>query len=76
MWTGAEIKQCCRHAATLGVSLIDSAKSIIPIFETGKEQILAIRKWAENRCCSASTGLRFSDTRLDINMEQTNRQYI
>ena len=69
-WTGAEIKQCCRYAATLSISLIESAKSIIPIYETGKEQIQAVRKWAEGRCCSATTGLRFSDTRLDLNIER------
>ncbi|PYV21166.1 MAG: hypothetical protein DMG27_21380 [Acidobacteria bacterium] len=53
-WTGAEIKECCRKAYRLKVSLGDSARYIVPVSRSAADQIQALRKQASGRFLSAS----------------------
>ena len=53
LWTGAEIKACCRLAALLDVPLVRAADNVVPIAATASDKIEALRHWASGRCLSA-----------------------
>ena len=55
MWTGAEIKSCCRLAALLDVPLVQAALNVVPVAKTASESLEKLRTWASGRCLSAST---------------------
>lgn len=54
-WTGAEIKSCCRLAKMLDLSLVDSAKNVVPVACTAHESVEQLRQWASGRCLSANS---------------------
>lgn len=51
-WTGAEIKACCRLAASLEEPVEAAAAKIVPVAKTDRENLQALRKWASNQCLS------------------------
>jgi SpoVK/Ycf46/Vps4 family AAA+-type ATPase len=53
LWTGAEIKSCCRLAALLGVPLVEAASNVVPVAKTASEAVEKLRSWASGRCLSA-----------------------
>ncbi|MCL4850282.1 MAG: hypothetical protein KJZ78_02750 [Bryobacteraceae bacterium] len=53
-WTGAEIKECCRKAWRLKLSLRESAEYIVPVSRSVADQIEALRRQASGRFLSAS----------------------
>ena len=53
-WTGAEIKECCRKAARLRMSLREAAMYIVPVSRSAAEQIKALRQMAAGKFISAS----------------------
>lgn len=53
-WTGAEIKECCRKAARLTLSLVDAAEYTVPISKSAAEQIRSLRQQASGKFISAS----------------------
>ena len=53
-WTGAEIKECCRKAWRLKLSLPESAEYIVPVSRSAADQIEALRRQASGRFLSAS----------------------
>jgi hypothetical protein len=53
LWTGAEIKSCCRLAALLEVSLVEAATNVVPVAKTASEAVDKLRAWASGRCLSA-----------------------
>ncbi len=53
-WTGAEIKECCRKAWRLKLSLCESAEYIVPVSRSAADQIEALRRQASGRFLSAS----------------------
>jgi SpoVK/Ycf46/Vps4 family AAA+-type ATPase len=53
-WTGAEIKECCRKAWRLKLSLHESAEYIVPVSRSSADQIEALRRQASGRFLSAS----------------------
>lgn len=53
LWTGAEIKSCCRKAAMLDITLAEAANLIVPVATTAAEGIDATRTWANGRVLSA-----------------------
>lgn len=53
-WTGAEIKECCRKAWRLKLSLRESAGYIVPVSRSAADQIEALRRQASGRFLSAS----------------------
>ena len=53
-WTGAEIKECCRKANRLKVSLMTAAQYVIPISRSAAEQIKTLRQMASGKFLSAS----------------------
>lgn len=53
-WTGAEIKECCRKAWRLKLSLRESAAYIVPVSRSAADQIDALRRQASGRFLSAS----------------------
>ncbi|MBU2578276.1 ATP-binding protein [Patescibacteria group bacterium] len=53
-WAGAEIETCCRLSALTGKPPVVMASYICPTMRTAKENILALRKWAETRTVNAS----------------------
>ena len=54
-WTGAEIKECCRKAHRLGITLIQAARYIVPFSRSAAEQIKAPRQMASGKFISSST---------------------
>jgi hypothetical protein len=54
-WTGAEIKECCRKAYRLKMSLADAARYIVPVSKSASDQIKSLRQQASGRFISAST---------------------
>ncbi len=53
-WTGAEIKECCRKAWRLKLSLRESAAYIVPVSRSAADQIETLRRQASGRFLSAS----------------------
>jgi hypothetical protein len=53
-WTGAEIKECCRKAWRLRLSLGESASYIVPVSRSAADQIESLRRQASGRFLSAS----------------------
>jgi hypothetical protein len=53
-WTGAEIKECCRKAYRLKMSLQESAQYIVPVSRSAGEQIKTLRQQASGKFLSAS----------------------
>ena len=53
-WTGAEIKECCRKAYRLRISLIEAAQYTVPVARSAAEQIKALRQSATGKFLSAS----------------------
>jgi hypothetical protein len=53
LWTGAEIKACCRLAALLDLPLTAAAQNIVPVARTSAESVEKLRQWASARCLSA-----------------------
>jgi hypothetical protein len=53
VFTGAEIKACCRLAALLDVPLIQAAQNVVPVAATAAESVERLRNWASGRCLSA-----------------------
>ena len=53
-WTGAEIRNCCKVADALGVSLKDAAQYIVPVSKSAGAQIQTLRESASGRYISAS----------------------
>lgn len=63
-WTGAEIAQCADLADRCGCSLIDAARSVVPISVSAREMIETLRSEAGGRYLSATTpGLYQSTTK-------------
>ena len=56
VWTGAEIKACCRLAALLDVPLKAAAQNVVPVAVTAQESIDRLRSWASGRCIDAQQG--------------------
>jgi hypothetical protein len=54
-WTGAEIKQACTLAWEWEVPLTETAKFIVPVAKSAKEQIERLREQADQCWLSAST---------------------
>ena len=54
LWTGAEIKACCRLASLLSISLVEAAQYIVPVGVTAAEDITRLATWASGRCLDAS----------------------
>ena len=54
LWTGSEIRSCCRLSSLLGVSLDKAAQQVVPIAVTNRESVDRLRGWADRRCLSAT----------------------
>lgn len=54
-WTGAEIRECCRKAWRLNLSLTDSAAYVVPVARSAADQIDGLRRQASGRFLSASS---------------------
>jgi len=65
-WTGAEIKECCRKAWRLKLSLKESAEYIVPVSRSAADQIEALRRQATGRFLSASNPGVFTVESLQI----------
>jgi hypothetical protein len=53
-WTGAEIKECCRKAYRLDISLTGAAQYTVPISKSAAEQIKSLRQQASGKFISAA----------------------
>src|SRR5213596_318187 len=53
-WTSAEIKECCRKAWRLKLSLRESAGYIVPVSRSAADQIEALRRQGSGRFLSAA----------------------
>jgi hypothetical protein len=55
-WTGAEIRNACRRAYDTGCSLIDAAKTVVPMARSRANEIEDLRKFAHGRFLDATRG--------------------
>jgi SpoVK/Ycf46/Vps4 family AAA+-type ATPase len=62
-WTGAEIESACRIASVMGATVKEAAEFVVPIAETMKADIDALRKWAKGKTIPANTIERKKITR-------------
>lgn len=53
-WTGAEIRNCCRIASRLRVTLAEAAQYVMPVSQSDPASIESLRKLAEGRFLSAN----------------------
>jgi SpoVK/Ycf46/Vps4 family AAA+-type ATPase len=53
-WTGAEIRECCRKAYRLNLTLKESAEYIVPVSRSAADQIKSLRQQASGKFISAS----------------------
>jgi SpoVK/Ycf46/Vps4 family AAA+-type ATPase len=53
-WTGAEVKECCRKAYRLRMSLEESAAYIVPVARSASDQIESLRQQSSGKYISAS----------------------
>ena len=53
-WTGAEIKECCRKAYRLKISLQQAADYIVPVSRSAAEQIKSLRMQAAGKFIDAA----------------------
>jgi SpoVK/Ycf46/Vps4 family AAA+-type ATPase len=53
-WTGAEIKECCKKAYRLKISLTDAAKYIVPVTQSSAELIDNLRRSSNGKYLSAT----------------------
>jgi hypothetical protein len=53
-WTGAEIRTACALASTTKLPLVETADFIVPVAQSAREQIEALRQQADGRFLSAS----------------------
>lgn len=57
-WTGAEIRNCCRMAYRLNISLSEAAQYIVPVIKSSREQIEALRRGASGKyLCANQPGI-------------------
>jgi hypothetical protein len=63
-WTGREIRECCYKAYRLGISLVESARYIVPVSKSSAEVIKALRLQASGKFLSANDNgiYRFEET--------------
>jgi hypothetical protein len=74
LWTGAEIKACCRLAALLDVPLTAAAQNIVPVARTSAESVEKLRQWASGRCLSADkAGIYQAGTAASASRRRVNR---
>ena len=53
-WTGAEVRNCCELADSLGITLVEAAKYITPIAKSDPQGIENLRNECDGRYLSAS----------------------
>ncbi|TWU33817.1 AAA family ATPase [Novipirellula artificiosorum] len=53
LWTGAEIKSCCRLATLLDTPLSQAADNVVPVAVTSAESVERLRNWADGRCLAS-----------------------
>lgn len=53
-WTGAEIKECCKKAYRLKMTLAEASVYIVPVTKSAAESIAALRQSASGKYLSAS----------------------
>ncbi len=57
-WTGAEIKTLCRLTSNLKISLEETKKYVVPIFQSAEEKVDKLREWAKLRTIPASREIK------------------
>ena len=53
-WTGRDIDNCARKADTLGITLVEAAKYIVPLMRSHAEEMDNLRQSAHDRFLSSS----------------------
>jgi hypothetical protein len=64
-WTGAEIRACCQTRDLLGTDWKDAANYVVPVATRARDQIEALRDWAQDKCLSASRPGRYQKQHRD-----------
>jgi hypothetical protein len=59
-WTGAEIRNCCRDAYDLNVSLLEAAETILPMATSRANDIEALRQFANGRFLDVNRGGKYA----------------
>jgi hypothetical protein len=53
LWTGAEIEALCNNAKMRKISLAKATRYVLPMANVAREEIAAMRKWADGRTVQA-----------------------
>jgi len=52
-WTGAEIEALCHNANMRNLTLKEASQFVLPMYQTAKEEVEALEKWAKGRAISS-----------------------
>jgi hypothetical protein len=74
-WTGAEIKQCCKLASKLSISLIEAANYIVPVAKSAFEQIESLRRLASGKFINASEKGIYNNNTMPEVAKATGRKF-
>lgn len=64
LWTGAEIRNCCRNAWKYGLSVDDARHYIVPVAESDHNVLEQLRKQADGKLLDASEGGKFDSKKV------------
>lgn len=74
-WTGAEIKQCCKLASKLNITLIEAASYIVPVAKSASEQIESLRRLASGKFINASEKGIYNNNTMPVFAKTTGRKF-
>lgn len=74
-WTGAEIRNCCRNAHNLSISLVEAANYVVPVSVSGAEGIRALRVQAAGKFISAANAGLYHFEESTAAQQQLSRRF-
>jgi len=74
-WTGAEIKQCCKLAAKLNMSLVEASSYIVPVAKSASDQIESLRRLASGKFINASNKGIYSMNTVSVQQTTSSRKF-
>jgi len=75
-WTGAEVKECCRKAHRLGMSLEQAAEYVVPIATSAADRVRALRDEATGKYIDAESSGLYEYKQQEIAQERKVRRQI
>jgi len=74
-WTGAEIKQCCKLADKLNITLLQASDYIVPVAKSATEQIESLRRLASGKFINANEKGIYNNNTMPNVVKTTGRKF-